>query len=185
MRLSNVRGASLETQTLLRLAALAAIAGGVMRVVSAFTPYVPGSAALEGLYAAIDLLLLFGTIGIYVAEAPRLRPAGLIGFMLTIAGLASIVGPDGEAFGLNVYQIGVGVIAIGLLVLSVQFLRAGTQRLAAAFWLISVAFGVAGEAVLGPEQAFAAAGLAFGLGYVGAGWALWQAPLQHRAKAAI
>lgn len=48
---------------LIRLAGIAAILGGALRMVSAFIPYVPDSAPLEVFYLVIDLALLFGLIG--------------------------------------------------------------------------------------------------------------------------
>ena len=59
---------------LIRLAGLAAILGGGLRIVPAFISYVPGNAPLEAFYLVIDLALLFGLIGVSARAAGRITP---------------------------------------------------------------------------------------------------------------
>ncbi|HAJ47992.1 MAG TPA: hypothetical protein DCL54_15575, partial [Alphaproteobacteria bacterium] len=61
----------------------------------------PQSPVLEVLYAVIDLSLLFGLVAIYLRVAPALGWPGLLAFAVSGAGLASIVGPDTEMFGID------------------------------------------------------------------------------------
>lgn len=155
-----------RTAALVRAGAVAAIAAGALRIVSTFIPYEPNSAGLETLYGVIDLGLMFGLVAVYIASAEALGVAGLGFFFIALAGVASIVGPDAPAFGIDFYRIGALVFVAGLAGLSVQLLRAGLMRVSAVLWLGTFA---ASLLTVAAPQAFIAAGLAIGAGYVLAG----------------
>lgn len=158
---------------LIRLGGIAAIGGGGLRVIATLIPSVPGSAMLEALYAAIDLGLLFGLIAIYLESAEATGRIGLAGFCVALAGLASIVGPDGAAFGIDFYQLGSAVFVLGLVPLAVQLVRLPIQRLAGAAWLISAGLGLVAAANQA-GLAFAATGATLGAGFVLGGVGLLQ-----------
>ncbi len=159
---------------LFRLAGAAAVAGGAARVFSAF-PFVSDPIAQQWLYAAIDVLLLLGLIGIYLDRAGRLAALGLASFVIAVAALSFIGGPDADVFGFSTYEQGAVTLAIAMVGLSIAWVRAGERPLAPAFcWFGSVlAAGVLGRlpAPL-PDYAFMAAGVLFGAGFVWAGWNL-------------
>lgn len=154
-------------------AALAA-AGGAMRVIASFMPWTPENAGLEAFYLAIDLALLFGLTGFYLAVAGRTGIAGLAGYLVAASGIALIVGPDGTAFGIDLYQAGVVVIALGLVILSAALLLAREARLAAALWLVAIAAAPAGAALGQPGFGFAVAGVLFGAAFIVAGLHAWR-----------
>jgi hypothetical protein len=160
-------------QTLFRLLGGAAVLGGVLRIAAAFVPWEQNVAWLEAFYFVIDVALLFGLMGIYFADHARLGVAGFAAFALAETGIASIVGPDGMAFGLDVYQLGVFAISIGLAVLGIVMLmvRAGSV-IAASCWILSLVVGLAATFANQPEAGFVAGGILFGLGFVAAGAAL-------------
>lgn len=159
----------ISKSNLLFYAGVSCCIGGVLRVLAAFLPWDSGAPGLEILALMIDLALLYGVIGIYLLYAGALGLAGLIGFLLASAGIASIVGPDTQIAGLDTYRLGSQVIALGLLILSVQLLRAGALQVPAALWVFSVVAG-AGGLLLGHEaQGFLVAGVLFGLGFLRAG----------------
>lgn len=114
---------------LFRLAGFAAIAGGVLRIAASF-PISDNPIALEWLYTAIDVLLLFGLIGIYLQRAERLGFLGLAGFAVGGAALSFIGGPDADPFGFSTYEQGAAVLAIAMLGLSLAWIRAGERPLA-------------------------------------------------------
>src|SRR5262245_6453115 len=122
--------------TLGRLAGGAAIAGGAVRVVFAFVPWRSNVAWLEAVAFGIDVALLFGLMGVYLASRSVLGVVGLTAFAVAETGIASIVGPDAVAFGIDTYQAGVVAISLGLTLLGAQMLRrrAGS-RVAAACWI--------------------------------------------------
>lgn len=159
---------------LFRLAGVAAIAGGLLRIFASF-PLIEDRVTLEWLYAAIDVLLLFGVIGIYLVRADRLGFLGLASFGVSVAALSFIGGPDADPFGFSTYQEGATALAIAMVGLSIAWLRARERPLTApACWFLSVI--AAGVMAMLPEPlpsyGIAAAGVLFGLGFVSAGWDL-------------
>lgn len=151
----------------LRWGACCGMAGGALRVASAFIPYVPNSAPLEGLYAAIDLGLLFGLIAVGLATAQALGRIGFAFWVVAVAGLASIVGPDPVAGGVDFYKLGAAVFILALGAMAVVLLARRTLPLAAGLWLASAVAGLL-SGVLG-AAAFAVAGITLGAGFVVAG----------------
>jgi hypothetical protein len=156
---------------LYRAAGAAAFAGGVLRIVSSF-PITSDQYTLEWLYTGIDVLLLFGVIGIYLARAERLGFLGLASFGVAVAALSFIGGPDADPFGFSTYQEGATTLAIAMVGLSLAWLRAGEKPLfAPACWFASViAAGVLAmlPAPL-PSYGFTVAGILFGAGFALAG----------------
>jgi hypothetical protein len=163
-------------RSLLRALGAAAVLGGLLRIVSAFVPWTPGSAPLELFYFVVDVLLLFGLMGVYFAHRERLGKFGLFAFVVAETGIASIVGPDAMAFGIDTYAIGVVVITAGLTLLSIQMLaqRIG-PRWPPACWIASLLIGSAGSAIGKAQLGFFAGGISFGLGFVGTGLAVYRA----------
>lgn len=161
----------ISTRSLFIPAGLAAIGGGLARIFAAF-PLLTNPTDLEWLYAAIDVLLLFGLIGIYLARAERLGFLGLASFGVGAAALSFIGGPDADPFGFSTYEQGATVLAIAMAGLSLAWLRAGERPLWAPLcWFGSLlAAGVFARlpAPL-PDHAFMAAGVLFGAGFVLAG----------------
>ena len=157
-------------EPLIRLGARAAIAGGSLRILAAFIPYQASSAPLEALYAAIDVGLLFGLIAIYLATAAVTGRTGLAGFALALVGIASILGPDAPAFGIDFYLAGSFQFLLGLAVLAASLLRAGQLGITATAWLLALALAILG-AVSAMPWLILAAGLALGAGFVAAGTA--------------
>ena len=154
---------------LVRFGAGAAVVGGALRIVSTFIPYEANSAGLEALYCIIDVGLLFGLIAVYSANAEAVGMAGLAAFFVGMTGVASIVGPDSTAFGIDFYRIGALVFVTGLAGLSVQLLRARAMTLTAWLWIATFVASLASAAV---PQAFTLAGLCIGAGYLAAGLGL-------------
>jgi len=154
---------------LVHVGGLAAIFGGALRIASTFIAYQPESAWREGLYGIIDLCLLIGLIALHVAMAGRTGVVGLAGFLIALAGLASIVGPDASMFGIDFYRMGATVFVAGLAVTSVALLRAGVVQASAWLWLATFAAGLAASFF---PLAFMVAGVCLGAGYAIAGMAL-------------
>jgi hypothetical protein len=156
---------------LLRLAGVAAIAGGLLRIFACF-PLIENDVTLEWLYIAIDVLLLFGLIGVYLARAQRLGFLGLASFGVAVAALSFIGGPDADPFGFSTYQEGATALAIAMVGMSIAWLRAVERPFAApACWFGSIiAAGVLGMLPdPAPSYGLAAAGVLFGAGFVSAG----------------
>ncbi len=162
----------LEIMPYQRLFGVAAIIGGALRMGGNFIPWRAGDPALEAFAATIDLLLIFGLSGLYFQNASRLGALGLIGFVITISGLAFITGPDGVFHGIDIYSTGVVVIGAGLVILSLSLLKNAIASPAAIAWIGAAATQVGGWTFGAPALGFLAAGFLFGLGFVFAGFAL-------------
>jgi hypothetical protein len=161
----------MNAEQLYRLAGAAAVAGGAARIYAAF-PFVADPAAAQWLYAAIDVLLLFALIGVYLVRAGKLAALGLASFAVGVAALSFIGGPDADVFGFSTYEQGAATLAIAMVGLSIAWLRAGERPLSPPLlWFGSVlAAGVLGMLPApAPDYAFMAAGALFGAGFVTAG----------------
>lgn len=171
---------------LFRASGAAALAGGVLRIIAAF-PVSDDPVTLEWLYTIIDVLLLFGIMGIYLSRAARLGFLGLASFGVAVAALSFIGGPDADPFGFSTYQEGAAAFAIAMVALSLAWLRAGEKPLfAPACWFASViAAGVMAmlPAPL-PSYGFAVAGILFGAGFALAGLGLLRSARSAEGAAA-
>lgn len=143
---------------------LAGAAGGALRVASSFVPYAPQSVALEALYAVIDVGMLLGLVGVHMQTAARTGVAGFVFFSLSLAALASIVGPDATMFGVDFYRVGASLFALALAGYAATLMFARVQHVAATLWILCAVSGLV--AVTGSSPAFMAAGITLGLGYV-------------------
>ncbi len=154
-----------------------AIAGGVARVASSFIPWSPNNDWLEAFYFFVDINLLFGLTGFYLASAERLGRTGFTAFLIAATGIVLIIGPDGKSFGVDIYQAGVAIIALGIGVFSINFLLRGAgSMLAPVIWLFSIVAVIFGAAAGFADQAFAVGGVFFGFGFIFAGRSLLQKP---------
>lgn len=155
------------------LSGIAAIAGGLARIATSF-PLITDPVQLEWLYTVIDILLLFGIIGIYLQRAERLGFLGLLSFVIAVAALSFIGGPDADPFGFSTYEQGAATLAIALIGLSIAWVREGQRPLTApACWFLSViAVGVLGLTPATASYGMPVAGVLFGAGFVFAGLAL-------------
>lgn len=161
----------MKNDALFRLAGLAAILAGGARILSAF-PWTSDAVAREALYDGIDALLLFAVMGIYFSRKDELGALGFGSFVVAVAALSFIGGPDADPFGFSTYQQGAYALAIAMVGMSLAWWR-GKQRplWAPACWFLSViAAGVMRNlpAPL-PDYGFTVAGILFGLGFVLAG----------------
>lgn len=163
----------MNDRILLGLGGVAAILAGILRAGSSFIPWEANNQNLEMLASGIDVLLLFGFMAIYLADRALLGLAGLVTFVAAETGIASIVGPDTVAFGIDTYQAGSALISISLALFALVMLmtRAGSQ-LAAVFWILSAVAGVGGTMTGQAAVGIPIAGAFFGIGFIAAGAAL-------------
>jgi len=165
----------MNARVLLRLGAVAAIAAGGLRIVSSFIAYSdPTTVAQELFYLVIDLCILYGVLAVYFFQLVEVGALGLAGFLLALSGGAIIVGPDGSIGAVGMYQFGSGCLLLGLTLISVAGWRAARlPRYALASWILSTVLAVLGSLPGAPAILFHLAGLAFGIGFVGAGARIW------------
>jgi hypothetical protein len=161
------------TQHVARLGGAAAMIAAFLRAIGSFLPAAPVTTALAGLYLVTDVFILLGLIGWYVAQHQRLGLSGLLGFVLSVVGVV-VIRSNGAFAGTDTYSIGAPLVVIGLLVLAATAWRAGLMGA----WvpgalLVAAVLGPVGYLAPGVSVLFAASGLAFSLGFGGAGTYLW------------
>ena len=163
----------IKMQQLLRFSGLAALLGGLGRMASAL-PLPTDQISLELLWTVVDILFTLGLIGIYLARAEALGFLGLASFLVAMAALSFIGGPDADVFGFSTYQEGAMTLAIAMVGLSIAWVRTGQKPLAPPLlWFGSVvAAGALGMLPAAAEYGFMVAGLLFGAGFAAAGWDL-------------
>lgn len=159
----------MRDEQLLKVLGSVAILGGALRTGSSFIPW-DGSAQIEALAFVIDVALLFGLMGIYLAVREQVGWFGFAAFALAETGVASIVGPDAQAFGIDTYQAGVVAISVGLAALGLAMLltRAGFA-VTSICWITSLIVGASGGAIEQATLGILVGGILFGLGFVAAG----------------
>jgi hypothetical protein len=155
---------------LVRVLGIAAIAGGVLRIVDSFTTGVLSPQILALLYFNTDVLLLLGMAGIYWSRRAMLGIAGIAGVVLFTLGIVWIRIAAFAMSGANGYPLGAAIALLGLGVLSAdELLRGRDEKAAAIFWLAALLFAVVGALGLMAPLMTIAAGVAFGAGFVMAG----------------
>ncbi len=158
----------ITSQTLFQLGGISAVIGGLLRVVFSFIPYQQEVAWLEGFYAVIDVCLLFGLMAIYFRSAEQLGGLGLTAFVISIIGIASLVGPDAIMFSIKFYEVGAITMLIGLSLLSMQLVRCKIHLLAASLWICAFMLGIAASHITIPALILAA-GITFSSAFVVSG----------------
>jgi hypothetical protein len=175
----------MNTNALFGLAGACAIASGALRIFAAF-PLLDDPISLEWLYTAIDVMLLFGLIGIYLERHAKLGFLGLASFAVAVASLCFIGGPDADPFGFSTYEQGAMSLAIAMVGMSLAWVQAGERPLwAPACWFGSIIVGGVLNYLPAPagEYGFMTAGVLFGTGFVAAGLPMLLARLPRAGTA--
>lgn len=153
---------------LFRAGGVSAVLGGLLRIVDTFTTEVLPQGTLAVLYFVTDMLLLAGVTSLWFKRRPMLGFAGTAGLAIFVFGILTI---RASAFGIGSYQLGATIALLGLAIYSLEtLLRRNAAVLAPVLWLVSLAAGIAATAGLAPLPMMAVAGVAFGAGFVAAGW---------------
>jgi hypothetical protein len=152
--------------TLLRLAALAAIIGGLLRGVDAFAFEFMTSEASGRLFLATDIFQLFGLIGLYVLVCRAAGWAGLAGFVIAVIGMI-MMRSAGDSIDAYIYGTATDAAGMALLGLALM-LRRAFPIWAPILWVVAL---LAGAASFPTESDWSLelASVAFGLGFVLAG----------------
>ena len=157
----------------LRVGGVCAVLGGLLRIVDTFTTQVLPQGTTAVLYFVTDVLLLAGVAGLWMTRRATIGFAGTAGLAIFVVGILMI---RASAFGAGSYQLGATVALLGLALSSIEtLLRRNAAILAPVLWLVSLAAGVAATAGIAPVPMTATAGVAFGAGFVAAGWRVLRA----------
>ena len=160
----------MDHKALLRVSAIAAIAGGLLRAADPlFAAFALNPAALQQIWFAIDLLLLVGIGGIYLAEANRLGIAGFIAVLIFLFGILLVRSNGVTVLGIGGYQTGAAIALIGVSILALLMLLRRAQIVASLLWLAALVAGLTSRTGFGAGYLIALSGLLFGLGFAAAG----------------
>ncbi len=158
---------------LVKLAGLAAIAGGALRIADSFLPAYVSAQALQRAYSVTDLFLLLGAFGIYASLARTLGWPGAVGLLAFVFGIVIVRLPAVSLFGFSGYQSGATVALIGISVLGAQMLVRRVAVIAPFLWFGALVIGALGAAFFS-NAAQALAGILFGAAFIEAGVDLWR-----------
>jgi hypothetical protein len=147
--------------------ALAAIIGGVLRLIEPLLDRALHGAALHTYYVAIDIFLILGFIGFGMAAGKTGKAGAAIGAI----GLLMI--RVGAATGIALYQPGAALALFGAAFIGMDILqRGGRSKIAAILFVAALVLGLVALLPQTAMPAALAAGIAFGLGFVIQGIAL-------------
>lgn len=156
----------MNTETFIRISGLLAILAGILNVLSAMSGPIPES-ALALIRRVGDISALIALIGIYLHQRKSIHAFGLLAFVVAIGGVLMLI------FSFN-YEQAIMVYALGVILVAISLLRTGSlPRWVPFLWLLSPLIALPGFLMpnLGATLSLLAA-IAFGLGYVGAGYYL-------------
>ena len=160
----------MDSRSLLRVSAVAAMVGGLLRAADPlFTALHLENAALQQIWFAIDLLLLTGAAGLYLAEANRIGVIGLAGALVFLFGILLVRSAGVTVLGIGGYQAGATIALLGISVLALAMLLQHTQITASSLWLAALLSGLMSRAGFGAAYLVALSGVLFGLGFAAAG----------------
>ena len=173
----------MNTRTLLRIGAGAAILAGVLRAAGSFA-FGGSEVVRQSLYFVIDLLLLLGLFTAYAQNHDALGPLGATGFLTGAAGIL-LVRSSRAIPGLDLYPAGALGVAIGWALLSVDWWRrANGAWFVLLLFVLSITTGLVGQATPRLAVLFVASGVIFGAAMVGVGYqVLWNATAAQRNDA--
>lgn len=160
----------MDDRSVLRLAGAAAIIGAVIDIVAPFVIY-PHLVEPQPhlVYVAIDLLLMFGMLGVWAASQRAASPLGLAGLVLALLGLMLVRTSSARMFGEASYMIASSIWSIGMAVWAVDLLWTRTFRIAAGLWIAALVIGLVGVALKDHGPVAHVAKMSFILGFIAAG----------------
>ena len=167
----------MRQETIWRLAGVAAVAGGLIDLIGPLVyPHLSDPLRLST-YVLIDVLLLFGLLGVQSFAGKAMGALGLVGFVVAVTGVLLVRTSAAGIFGASSYMIASSIWSIGMVVIGVALLlNKGPFRMAAALWIATLVIGLAGLALKDQGPVHRLAAWCFALGFVAAGVILIKTP---------
>ena len=163
----------MRQETVWRLAGVAATLGGLIDMVGPlFYPHLAQPLRLST-YVAIDVLLLFGMLGVQSVAGQAMGWPGLIGFVIAVSGVLLVRTSAAGIWGAASYTVASAIWSIGMVLMGAALLsKGGPFRVASALWIAAFVIGLAGLALKDQGLVHRLAGWCFALGFVVAGASL-------------
>ena len=122
------------------------------------------------LYFVIDVLLLFGSIGLYGFRRDEIGLLGTLGGVLAIVAALILIARDLAIFGESIYPVGALMFAVGLDLLAIGLWKGKKiPRWILVLLILSTVIGPVGFFARGLSVLFVASGILFGIGFAAAG----------------
>jgi len=166
-------------RSLIRVGALAAMAGGLLRVAASFAPTaISSDLQRESLYVVVDVCLTIGLLGFWALRSTDLGRRGAIGVVITLVGIVTI--RANRLIGVvDLYPAGALAVASGTIVVSVSaWVVKRIPGWIPLMFLLSTLVGVMGSVLEGADVVFVASGVMFGVAFAGLGLNTWVASNQ-------
>jgi hypothetical protein len=172
----------MRPQTVWRLAGFAAVLGGLIDLVGPLAyPHLAEPLRLST-YVLIDVLLLFGMIGVQSVAGRTIGWLGLVGFVVAVSGVLLVRSSAAGIWGAASYTVASAIWSIGMVLVGAALLsKRAPFRVAASLWIAAFVIGLAGLALKDQGLAHRLAAWCFALGFVAAGLTL--ARTSSRAEA--
>jgi hypothetical protein len=162
------------TRSGVRLAAIVAIAGGLLRAAASFAPMIISSdRGRESLYGVVDVCLAVGLLGWWTRRARGLGRQGLFGLVMALAGIVAIRANHFISV-VDLYPAGALAVALGMIVVSVSaWIGQTLPGWVPVMFLVSLLLGVVGSEVKDAGVLFVCSGVMFGVAFVRVGVDTW------------
>jgi hypothetical protein len=147
---------------------MAAVLAGILRGIASVVPATSSRILL--LYLVIDVLLLFGSLGLYEFQRFEIGILGAVGEVLAIIGTLILIARDVALLGGSVYAAGALMFSAGLDLLAISSWKSKKiPRWILVFLILSTVIGPAGFFMENLRVLFVVSGILFGAGFAGAG----------------
>jgi hypothetical protein len=157
---------------LIRLGSAAAVLAGALRALTSFLP--PTTDRIMTLYLLVDVLLLFGCVGLYEFQRVTIRFLETLAVLLEILGGLVLIARDLALLRSEVYPIGALLFAVGVDLFAIGSWRSRTfPRWILMLLIVSTVTGPIGFFTPSLAVLFAASGILFGIGFMSAGISIW------------
>jgi len=126
------------------------------------------------LYLIVDVLLLFGCVGLYEFQRVTIRLLETLAVLLEILGALVLIARDLALLRSEVYPIGALLFAVGVDLFAIGSWRSRTfPRWILILLILSTVTGPIGFFTPSLAVLFAASGILFGIGFMSAGISIW------------
>ena len=160
----------MRQETVWRLAGIAAVTGGLIDLVGPLVYPHQSDPVRLSTYVLIDVLLLFGMLGVQSRAGRATGWLGLAGFVVAVTGVLLVRTSAAGIFGAASYMIASSIWSIGMVMTGLALLlKRGPFGLASALWIAAFVIGLAGLVLKDQGLAHRLAAWCFALGFVAAG----------------
>jgi len=160
----------MSRQALWVLAGLAAVVGGLIDLVGPLLYPHLADPARQGVYVLIDVLLLFGLLGLQSAAGRQLGWPGLSGFVVAVTAVLLVRSSATQFLGPQTYMIAASLWSAGMVMMSACLLLSRAPfRAPALLWIAALGIGLAGLILKEQGLAHRLAASCFALAWIALG----------------